>query len=352
MLAVKSLPSSDLIATWYNETSFLTCRWNGMQHFWHLLMDFTVPLWWAMKIHNSTDRNSRIFTLDDNSGQKGYLFCPALSDKFVENIRNMSRDNFSCWKHAIIGVPKAERIVQPEKWPNGYDLPYEYPHEAVEGMREHFLTFYNPGESPEEISHRCMPHPTAPRIVLAFRVSPKRHIVNKMELVDAIREWCPECIVDYFYASNESIPTQLNFVCNASIIIGIHGGGLAHMLFQKPSSMEAPTAVIEILPYKYNCRNWYRFAAITANVRYFQWMNPFINNTVPYRGLLSDACFVRNESCLSDRCHDLLRDQLTTIDLGDFRIVFNRALQYVKRESPFDEVDLTNQTDESSIVTL
>jgi hypothetical protein len=87
------LPGLTEIENMYSETSFLTCRWNGMQHFWHVLFDFTVPLWWAMKLHNSTrDRNARIFTLDNNTSLNGYLFCDALSNKKVENIRNMTRD--------------------------------------------------------------------------------------------------------------------------------------------------------------------------------------------------------------------------------------------------------------------
>jgi hypothetical protein len=189
-----------------------------------------------------------------------------------------------------------------------------------------------------------------PRVVFAFRVSEKRHLVNKMELVNATRKWCPECLVDHFYASNETVRDQLNFVCNASILIGIHGGGLAHMLFQQPSTPDAPTAVIEILPYRYSCRNWYRFAAITAHVRYFRWINPYLNNSLPFRGSKMSPCFTGNEPCMSDQCHDLLRDQLTTVDLDDFRLVFMRALAYVKRESPFSEVDLTNQTDETATV--
>jgi hypothetical protein len=348
MIAAASFPSSDLVETWYNETSFLTCRWNGMQHFWHLLMDFTVPLWWAMRLHNATDRHARIFTLDNNTGHKGYLFCPALSEQSVENIRNMSRTKYSCWKHAIIGVPKSEKFVQPEKWPNGYDMPYEYPHEAVAGMREHFLGFYNPGESTQSVLRRCQPNAATPRVVFAFRVSEKRHIVNKVELIEAIKEWCPECVVDQFYGTGETANGQLNFVCNASILIGIHGGGLTHMLFQKPSAPDAPTAVIEILPYGYTCRNWYKFAAITANVRYFRWANPYLNNSLPVRGSKNSPCFTQHELCMSDQCHDLLRDQLTTVDLDDFRQLFLRTLAYVKGESPFNEIDLANQTDETA----
>ncbi|OHT11290.1 hypothetical protein TRFO_19408 [Tritrichomonas foetus] len=340
----------DEIETIYNETSFLTCRWNGMQHFWHILFDYTIPLWWAMRIHNSSGkRNNRIFTLDDNKGKKGYLFCDALSENVVENIRNMTRERLSCWKHAIIGVPKAERYVKPEKWPNGYDIPYEYPHEAIVGMREHFLHFYNKNESVENIEQRCKPNPKNPRILFSFRSSQKRHIVNKQELIDAAKSWCPECLINYSYMNNLTIQEQLNLVCNVSLLIGIHGGGLTHMIFQKPSTEETPTAVIEILPYNYTCRNWYRFAAVTANVRYFKWVNTFFNNTQPYRGTKDSNCY-RNGECLSDECHDFLRDQLTTVNVYDFKKVFMKALKYVKRETPFDEINLSNQTDKTATV--
>jgi hypothetical protein len=283
--------------------------------------------------------------LDNNTGLNGYLFCDALSSHKVENIRNMSRERLSCWRNAVIGVPKAERDVNPEKWPNGYDMPYEYPHDAVIGFRERVLQFYT-----NHTVEQCTPDPDHPRIVVTFRLSPKRHIVNKAELLKALAEWCPECTIASTYARNESIPAQLSFVCNASLLIGVHGGGLSHMLFQKPSTPESPTAAIEILPFGYTCRNWYRFAAMTAKVRYFHWINPFINNTVPHRGTIDSACFSGSAECLSDECHDLLRDQLTTIDLADFKRVFTKAVQYVSKKSPFDEADLANQTNETATV--
>jgi hypothetical protein len=340
-VAERQFPSQTAIANFYSELSFLTCRWNGMQHFWHVLFDFTVPLWWAMRLHNAThDRSARIFTLDNNTGLNGYLFCSALSEKPVENIRNITRDRFSCWRHAVIGVPKAERDVRPERWPNGYDMPYEYPHQAVVGFRERVLQHF-------DVRELCTPDSKHPRVVVTFRMSPKRHIVNKNELVSALSEWCPECVVAWHYARNESLQNQLQFVCNASLLIGIHGGGLAHMLFQQPATADVPTAVIEILPFGYRCRKWYRFAAMTAKVRYFSWMNPFIYNTVPVRGSIDSPCFAGAE-CLSDQCHDLLRDQLTIVDLEDFKKVFLRAVRYVTKQSPFDEVDLTNQTNDES----
>jgi hypothetical protein len=335
------LPQRCQMDNFYSETSFLTCRWNGMQHFWHALFDFTVPLWWAMRIHNCTrDRSARIFTLDNNTSLNGYLFCEALSQHPVENIRNISRDRFSCWKHAVIGVPKAEREVKPERWPNGYDMPYEYPHESVIGFRERILQHFG-------VNAPCAPDPDHPRVVVTFRMSPKRHIVNKGELIGALSEWCPECTISWHYARNETLQSQLQFVCNASILIGIHGGGLAHMLFQQPATRDAPTAVIEILPFGYRCRKWYRFGAMTARVRYFNWMNRFINNTVPFRGSTQSPCFSGEAECLSDQCHDLLRDQLTTVDLDDFKHVFLRAVRYVSKRSSFDEVDLADQQDEA-----
>jgi hypothetical protein len=249
-----------------------------------------------------------------------------------------------------MGVPKAERDVQPEQWPNGYDLPYEYPHAAVVGFRERVLKFYSPNNTVSSVMERCTPDPEHPRVVVTFRSSPKRHIVNKQELVGAMARWCPACRIAASDPENESLPSQLEFVCNASLLVGIHGGGLSHMLFQQPSTPAAPTAVIEILPFGYTCRPWYRWAAMTANVRYFHWINPFINNTLPYQGTVDHQCFTGGAECLSDECHDRLRDQLTTIDLSDFKHVFMKAVHYISKAAPFAEVDLANQTNETATV--
>jgi hypothetical protein len=59
----------------------------------------------------------------------------------------------------------------------------------------------------------------------------------------------------------------------------MHGSQLSHMVWMKVDDPEKPTAVIEVLPYMYICRNWYQQMAEGAQIGYFMWLNTHRNNT-------------------------------------------------------------------------
>jgi hypothetical protein len=44
-----------------DELSFLTCRWYSMQYLWHSLFDYTVPLFWTMKLNGGVKQKQQNF---------------------------------------------------------------------------------------------------------------------------------------------------------------------------------------------------------------------------------------------------------------------------------------------------
>jgi hypothetical protein len=129
----------------------------------------------------------------------------------------------------LIGFPKAERELKSDEWTICSDLTSECPHEAVAGMRKHFVEHFSQAESWISVKKRSSPSSRNPRIVFVYGTSEKMHIVNKMEVIEATKKWCPEPVGDYNFFSNSTITDQLNFVCNASLLVAIYGGGLSHM---------------------------------------------------------------------------------------------------------------------------
>lgn len=308
--------------------SFLTCRWFGMQHFWHTMFDYTVPLYWTANLNGGVNRSDRIFTIDENTSKKGYMFLEAFSNYPAVNIRTNESGNMTCWNDAIVGFPKTEFEIQEEKWPDALNLPYEFPREAFAGFRDHMISYYA-GE--DVFKDQCNPDKKHPRIVVQARKSPKRHIVNNEELISAMKRWCPKCNIDVTYSENQTFAEQLTFVCNASMIVSIHGSGLSHMVWMKTDDPKIHSALIEILPYGYDCRDWYKQIANGCGVKYYSWMNNKLANTKSGRKPNKNykKCLKKEIKCLTDKCHDLLRDQLTTVDLNDFRPTFMKAINYV-----------------------
>jgi hypothetical protein len=208
-------------------------------------------------------------------------------------------------------------------------LPYEYPLEAFLGFREHMISHYC---GSEVLNQACEPDPKNPRVMVVFRNTTMRDIVNKQELVDSLQLWCPYCRVDSFTYQNQSYCEQMRYFCNGSILISLHGSQLSHMIWMKIGDHEKPTSVIEILPYLYPCRDWYEQIANGAQIQYFKWVNTHRENTASGGNAteLYDQCLKGEMPCLG-LCHDMLRDQLTIVNVTEFEEVFRHSLRYVSK---------------------
>jgi hypothetical protein len=313
-----------------SELSYMTCRWYSMQYLWHSLFDYTLPLFWTEKLNGGVNRSARIFTIDENTSQKGYQFISAFTTKPVKNIRvNESENNNTCWRDVVLGFPKSEYEIYPAKWNTSLQLPYEYPLDAYTGFREHMISFF---AGPGIVERQCEPDPKNPRVVIFFRNDETRDIENKEDLLQAAKEWCPHCRIDPFFYANQSYGEQMVAICNTSILISVHGSQLSHMVWMKVDDPEKPTAIIEILPYMYVCRNWYEQIALGARIRYFMWLNTHRNNTRSGRKVIRnyEKCLRGEMPCLGE-CHDLLRDQPTIVNLTEFKGVFDDALRHVSK---------------------
>lgn len=310
------------------DLSYMTCRWFSMQYLWHSLFDYTLPLFWIQKLNGGVNKSRRIFCIDDNTSKKGYQFIAAFTTEEVANVRvDEVGNNNTCWTDLVLGFPKSEYDVTPEKWSNMQVLPYEYPLEAYLGFREHMIGHFC---ADDVLPNQCEPDPEHPHVVVVFRNASMRDIENKQELLDAIRGWCPLCTVSPFIYTNQTYCEQMLAFCNASILVSMHGSQLSHMVWMKVGDPTKPTSVIEILPYLYTCRDWYEQIANGAEIKYFSWVNTHRNNTRCGRPSCTDyeRCLAGELPCIGE-CHDLLRDQPTIVNLTEFEEVFRRSLGHV-----------------------
>jgi hypothetical protein len=301
-----------------------------MQYLWHSLFDYTLPLYWTQKLTGGLNKSSRVFCIDENTSKKGYQFISAFTGQEVAAVRvDEEENNNTCWKDVVLGFPKSELVVTPYKWNSTLELPYEYPIEAYQGFRDHLISHFC---DPDVLVNECEPTPNTPRVVVVFRNATGRDIENKQELLDSLRAWCPFCRVDPFIYTNQSYGEQMRAFCNASVLVSMHGSQLSHMVWMKVGDASKPTSVIEILPYMYTCRDWYKQIADGAQIKYFSWVNTHRNNTRCGRPFCRkyEQCLAGEWPCLGD-CHDLLRDQPTIVNLTEFEHVFRAALKSVNK---------------------
>jgi capsular polysaccharide biosynthesis protein len=152
-----------------------------------------------------------------------------------------------------------------------------------------------------------------PLAVLIDRKGQTRDIENIDEIGALMKTHCPHCHVEVVELHNMGVVDQIQLISRASVLVGLHGSGLAHAVWMRESAPNHTTHLIEILPYNYTCRDWYHTAAVVAGVQYH-----FVMNERPAASASLAMCWARPELCATISCHDPLRDQPTRVEAGPF----------------------------------
>ena len=289
---------------WSNATGLVVSRFYNNGMLWHHLMDFVVPAYRTLKAANATE-NCQI-VMNDKEGKYGLYYAKPLCDNEI-----LHTNTKVCYRKAIIGVKK-----NGEKNETKILLSYDIPHAEIKGLRERMLKSTN--------KSKCAVDPKKPKVVIIKRKQKdedKRNLINVDAVVNETKKVCPFCNVIGIDLQTMNKLQQVEFICDVSLLIGMHGSGLAHALWMKESTKDEPTSIVEILPYMYTCRDWYRRLTMSAGVEYIPLYTKSINQS--RWESWHDADKVRR--CHSDKelcrksCHDFLRDQSVIVDLKQYR---------------------------------
>jgi hypothetical protein len=318
---------------------FLSSRFYNAHMLWHVIMDSLVPTYWTMTsffsgLTNETwgqqygdfiNKTNRIL-LHDNFQWLGLSFLKALTDMQIENFGA----HRNCYGNIVLGLRKSERTpILKRRRRDALVAPYEIDPVGVRGLRRVMLEFS--GTTVED----CEPSVAAPVILVIQRrtASKIRRILNIDDLALATAELCPFCQVKFIELERLDSQQQIRAACNVSMLIGIHGSGLVHQAWMKPSTPENPTAGVEFFPYKYNCRTWYQqcanifgiqhFAVHTLNRSQSRWETGHNMTKV-------NRCHTLAGECLRARCHDFLRDQSILVDIPDYKSIVRPYFESLK----------------------
>ncbi|EAY14842.1 hypothetical protein TVAG_411080 [Trichomonas vaginalis G3] len=306
---IKFLPELPYVE---NSTAILCSRYLNHRMLWHNLVDFVIPIYRAMHTTNiSSDCTIHAF---DNDGKYGLFYANALCQNIIHE-----NSNIYCHKRMIIGVPKTGGSQSERKLFLNYDIPRN----ELIGLRELMLKEAN--------STGCMPSREHPKVLLIKRRTKeeKRRLINSDEVSKAIHEVCPFCEVLNTDLQDFNKMQQVSFTCSVSLLIGLHGSGLTHLMWQYPSSKEQKTAVIEILPYLYTCRDWYSKLASMAGVEYFS-LKTLRKNQSRWEKVSDErerSCHSGSEMCGKGWCHDFLRDQSVIVDIDQFKKLLSSIVE-------------------------
>ena len=313
---------------WSNATGIISARYYNHMMLWHNLMDFVVPIYATIQNSSYTDEgkeNCQVVVYD-NDGKFGLFYARPICPN-NEIIPGFSSDE--CFKKIIIGNIKHIDKQNESK----INLHYNIKHDQIKGMRQKFLKEMNKTECKVDQKH--------PKIAIIMRKQKKdkeqkRMILNIDEVVNETKKICPKCSVEKIDLQSMSKQDQVRYACDLSLLVGIHGSGLIHALWMEESTKEHRTAMVEILPYMYNCRDWYHKLADMAGVDYIPIRTKKLNQSRWPEWHNPDKvkkCHSDKNLCTQGSCHDFLRDQSVIVDLKQYR----KAIQ------PFISKILNNQ---------
>jgi hypothetical protein len=273
---------------------------------WHFLFDFFIPVYRFMQkwsIGNIRERQIYIIGFDLGSFVK---FLKIFSNREVVYLDE--EPGALIFKHGSLGLEKSEIDLRPDRnVSNSLQFEYDYSESTINKMRQSILLLF------QVAGQRSWP----PSILIIVRGDDDiRSITNMKEVKAHIAETCDFCVVKTVRLHKQSLKSQVGLVAGAAVLIGAHGSGLSNTLWQKNGSH-----LIEILPYGYWCRKWYEMAANISGVHYHSVMNEnrSIQGDEGERAFRKfKQCWNKREACMSSPCHDILRDQVTKVELDTF----------------------------------
>jgi hypothetical protein len=302
--------------------AYLIGRYFNSQMLWHQVMDFLVPLYWTMTSfasgvlddswgHPDNDRygllvntTNQIFSYDWMGPEQSELH-RALSDRPLRAFAHEWPE--VCHSLMVLGMRKTERRPT-GSYQGRFFLPYEVDPRGVRWFREQLVRFA--GATCDE--------PETPVVLFVERGTSGRRLLNHKDVVETTREMCPECqiVVTDFWRTRQR--DQIRVACRASVLIGIHGSGLAHAAWMKRAPV---AAVIEFLPYKYDCRDWYHRMADAFGVQYYAVPTLSVNQSRWEERVDKDIqkCHTMEDACPRFSCHDYLRDQSIIVDIPFYK---------------------------------
>ncbi|OHT09291.1 hypothetical protein TRFO_21858 [Tritrichomonas foetus] len=314
-----------------NEPSNYVSVYYNMNMIWHQNFDYLLPLYQTLTMHSNLDYNRKIFLPD---------FVPEIPEltKALTKYNVMKLDKNLCFKEITMGMTKITNLSLDKN-----DPPYSFCSNCSTGLREAVLQYFNISENNihdesddgdidaqdrNEIQGKENIHVEENKkcnIVFLGRKSKIRHILNEDEIIENLKKSFPDCEVQLQFFEAMPLKSQVEIISKANVFISIHGSGLANLLWLKHNS-----AVIEILPKDFTCRDWYQKAANASGVHYYSYYANSEGETVDGDLEGYKKCKSKRNKCNDKYCIDVLRDRNVRININQFLSEISEFLKSVK----------------------
>jgi hypothetical protein len=281
--------------TVHNKLTFYAGPYYNMHMLWHLLFDFALPLFHTIQLFKA----ARPALVIPHSAE---FPNSEIVKAFTSSVGRLK--NNACYRDLVVGISKVK------DWENGtaYEFPRNFTHLLHPLILKHF-----------DISEHL---PEKPVILVIGRRTAGRVVTNFNETIEMLQREFSGFAVRSIFFERLSMKEQIEAAYTASVMIGVHGSGLAHVAW-----MRRGTVMIEIFPYHFDCRDWYEKATVVSGVAYLKYV-PMSEAESPNASPAVRECWQQANGCDGD-CLDRLRDQNIWLNLSVFKGIVATAIASV-----------------------
>lgn len=285
--------------------SYLVGIYYNMGMLWHQYFDFLLPLYQTMKLKSGYIDPRYVIAYPSYAPQ-----IPLLTNVLTKSLPIPVVGNM-CFDKLTMGMVKVTDLSQ-----DAEDPPYKFCKNCSYGLRELVLRNIGKIKSKEsagdyqekERADKVMANSDKPLAIILGRISSTRSL-NERQVKKALKKILPNFEVQIFHFEDIPLSRQIELVSRASLFVAVHGSGLSHVLWLKPGSY-----MIEIMPYKFNCNDWYAKAAGAAGVNYMAYYCDGDSERPEELSERFNQCMGQKDRCMGKKCKDSLRDQNVTVD--------------------------------------
>jgi hypothetical protein len=311
--------------TYVANLSYVISRFFNSLMLWHTAFDFLVPAFHTFAVVEgpAMSPERRVFIRDHEHNAYPQL----LRSISVHPITFLFHDNVTrTFARVVVGLAKLER--NPSAARNGdamLSIHYDFRVDTALTLRS------------EVFRALAMPLPVLdandPIVIIIERAGTARRFLNIDEVEQFMMSRCDFCDIRRVDFAQLTVEDQIKVAASALVLVGVHGSGLSHVLWMESRSNNAPTAMIEVMPHQYKCRDWFHGAADVARIKYYEVMSGSrgVNPNLTEKELARlRECWQRPEWCPTAICHDILRDQNISLEIGSFSSVWMEVVNDLK----------------------
>jgi hypothetical protein len=259
---------------------------------WHLLFDFALPLFHTIQLFGEV-KPALVIPHDADHPRSEIV------KAFTKSVGRLKDGH--CYRDLVAGISKVKDAQ------NG--TAYEFPKNFTHLLHPLILKQFGiRGENPQK-----------PVALVIGRRTRNRIVTNFDELIVMLKSEFPRFEVKPIFFEDLPMSKQVEAAHHATIMIGVHGSGLAHVAWMRPG-----TTLIEIFPYRFDCRDWYEKATVVSGVSYLKYV-PTSGAESPDASPAVQGCWEKANGCDGD-CLDRLRDQNILLNLTVFSSLVRAAV--------------------------